>query len=90
MQGIIAVVRVSRQNRYVDVRSACAHVTFLVGRHVAGRRTWCPVSMGIHTDTSSTLHAWVSPLTIVSAITGFVRVCCSRRPARIRDDDAPS
>ena len=76
-QGIIAVVWVSRQNRYVDRAGLLrSYVSFLVAAIVAGIVGFGVLSlMGIHTDTSLTLARMgiaAVKLTIVSAITGFV------------------
>ena len=76
-QGIIAVVWVSRENRYVDrVGLLRSYVSFLVAAIVAGIVGFGVLSlMGIHTDTSSTLARMgiaAVKLAIVSTITGVV------------------
>ena len=76
-QGVIAVVWVSRENRYVDRTGLLrSYVSFLAAAIVAGLVGFGVLAlMGIHSETSSTLARMgiaAVKLTIVSAVTGLV------------------
>ena len=76
-QGVIAVVWVSRENRFVDRTGLLrSYVSFLAAAIVAGLVGFGVLAlMGIHSETSSTLARMgiaAVKLTIVSAVTGLV------------------
>ena len=76
-QGVIAVVWVSRENRFVDRTGLLrSYVSFLAAAIVAGLVGFGVLAlMGIHSETSSTLARMgiaAVKLTIVSVVTGLV------------------
>ena len=76
-QGVIAVVWVSRENRFVDRTGLLrSYVSFLAAAIVAGLVGFGVLAlMGIHSETSSTLARMgiaAVKLTIVSGVTGLV------------------